>query len=500
MTKFATLVLLAALADAPAEKAGAARARAIAPFVEDRTVAVLHLDLSSGKVDDPAWKATFTKLGAAGLADLNDSLVALRRLRAAGARDLFVVVSLVDVPDQPPFLVVPLGKGVDAKGAQTALKGIAWLEGLGQETLHGALVSATAPTRKRLRTLKPVPRPELAQALAGTELLRLVLVPTTDTARILEEVMPMLPDELGGGPIRPLSRGLRWAAVNVEAPRLGLRWTVQAADNASARALHQLLGEAKKALAKNKEARAAVPGLDKLLPLLAPKVAGDRLVLAMDEKALVPVLRPFIKQAAESREREKASEGLSALLTGMHSYHDAHNRFPTTGSYGPRGQPLLSWRVHLLPHLSQGALYKQFRLNEPWDSEHNKKLIAKMPVVYRPANRKLAAQYKTTYLAPRGEETMFPAKRGVRIQEVLDGTSNTILLIDADDDRAVVWTRPDDLTYDGKQPDKGLSARHGGKIMVGMADGSVQFLPGDIDKKLLHALFTRAGGEEVRLP
>ena len=49
---------------------------------------------------------------------------------------------------------------------------------------------------------------------------------------------------------------------------------------------------------------------------------------------------------------------------------------------GPNGKPGLSWRVHILPYIEQDALYKQFKLDEPWDSEHNKKLIEKMPKVY----------------------------------------------------------------------------------------------------------------------
>src|SRR5438445_25177 len=46
------------------------------------------------------------------------------------------------------------------------------------------------------------------------------------------------------------------------------------------------------------------------------------------------------------------------------------------------GKPLLSWRVMLLPYLEQAPLYHQFRFNEPWDSEHNKKLLQHMPAVY----------------------------------------------------------------------------------------------------------------------
>ncbi|HKB04137.1 MAG TPA: DUF1559 domain-containing protein, partial [Gemmataceae bacterium] len=47
------------------------------------------------------------------------------------------------------------------------------------------------------------------------------------------------------------------------------------------------------------------------------------------------------------------------------------------------GKPLLSWRVELLPYMEQADLYKQFRRDEPWDSEHNLQLLAKMPDVFR---------------------------------------------------------------------------------------------------------------------
>ncbi len=42
------------------------------------------------------------------------------------------------------------------------------------------------------------------------------------------------------------------------------------------------------------------------------------------------------------------------------------------------GKPLLSWRVHLLPLLDEQDLYNQFKLNEPWDSPNNIKLLDKI--------------------------------------------------------------------------------------------------------------------------
>ena len=47
------------------------------------------------------------------------------------------------------------------------------------------------------------------------------------------------------------------------------------------------------------------------------------------------------------------------------------------------GKPLLSCASQILPYLEQQALYNEFHLDEPWDSDHNKPLIARMPVVLR---------------------------------------------------------------------------------------------------------------------
>ena len=54
--------------------------------------------------------------------------------------------------------------------------------------------------------------------------------------------------------------------------------------------------------------------------------------------------------------------------------------FPMGAICDASGKPLLSWRVAILPGLEQGNLYKQFRLDEPWDSPHNLTLLPLMPI------------------------------------------------------------------------------------------------------------------------
>jgi hypothetical protein len=120
-----------------------------------------------------------------------------------------------------------------------------------------------------------------------------------------------------------------------------------------------------------------------------------------------------------------------------------------------------------------------------------------MPKIYAcpSGSRTLAEEGKTTYLTPRGPATIFPGAQGVKIQGVTDGTSNTIFVVDASDDSAVVWTKPDDWEVAPNFSTRGLFGHHHGGTFFGMADGSVRFLKETIALQVLQALTTRNGGE-----
>ncbi len=509
MYRFAAVLLLlgAALPAFAADRKfdADAKAKAVAPFVDDRTVVVLHVDLDAIDLDallkkaeavvkiDPAEKA----LAKAGLGN------ALDTLKKAGAHDYYLVVSLADLPAQGPFSVIPVDKNGDPK--QIA-KVVGQLFGLAaSEELGGAVVVGGDTTLKRLAKLKPTPRPEIAKAFAasGDGAVHVVAVATTDTRKILEEMMPNLPPEIGGGSIKVLTRGLQWAALKVEIdPQVNFQLIVQASDNAAAKELLGLLTKAMQVATKEPNLQEILKQFPQFLETFTPKVQDDRLVLRVEEKTLVTSLAPVVEMMRAAAFRMQSTNNMKQLVLAMHSTHDAFGAFPAAAISDKKGKALLSWRVHILPFIEQDKLYKEFHLDEPWDSEHNIKLVKKMPKLFASsANAKLAAEGKTTYLGVVGSATMFTGEpKGVRIADVIDGTSNTIFLVDAADDQAVIWSKPEDLKLDPKDPHKGISDRFAPDFLVALVDGSVHLLPKKIDKETLNALFTRNGGEAVTIP
>jgi hypothetical protein len=487
-----------------------AAAKAVAPFLDDATVAVVHLDLT--RLDADALHKQFAALANLKPGELVElkKLVAesVKKLTNAGARDAFVVFSLADLPKAPPFVVLPLDKDADLKailGLKDAFKALE--SGYEVEQIGPAVVAGTPPVIKRLNALKPVARPEVAKAFAasGGGFARVVFVASADTRKGVEEAVPALPKELGGGDIKTLTRGLQWAAVGVETkPKTRIQFVYQATDKAAAKTLHEQAGKAGKALTEFKPFRALFPDGDKLVEALTPRPDGDRLTAAVDEATLTKLLPQVALRTREAHVRIATTNNLHQLGLAMHNYHDATGTLPAVANFDKQNKPLLSWRVHILPYLGEdeAKLYKEFKLDEPWDSEHNKKLIAKMPKVFAtPADAKLAADGKTTFLGPLHKDAIFTGgKKGLNLAGIPDGTSNTVLLVDAEESAAVIWTKPDDLKIDPKNPHKGISSRHGEQFLFLFADGSVHRVAKTVDKNTLWAIFTVAGGEVVNLP
>ncbi|HEY1380964.1 MAG TPA: DUF1559 domain-containing protein [Gemmataceae bacterium] len=490
--------LLAALAWPVPAADPADAAKVVAPYLDDQTAAVARLDVAHLDVDAAAERfAAAAGVNVRQIADARRAVrEALAAFRKAGASELYAVVSLADLPSPGPFVLAPRAGAND----DDLKRALAVLGAQVVEPLDGFMFAGGKTTRDRLRNLTPVARPDLGPALAAVAgaQLQVALVPSADQRRVVAENL-QLPPQMGSGPGTILTKGVRWAALGVETkPKLAVKLVAQSDDPAAAAALANAVNKGLDWAAQQNEAKRLLPKIGEMIPALRPKAADSRLTVAVDESSpgVAAAFASLTARARSAAGRQQSMNNLKQLALAWHNYHEVHKAFPPA-AIDKDGKPLLSWRVAILPYLDQDALYKEFKLDEPWDSEHNTKLLEKMPAVYRsPAQR--VGEWKTTYLAPTGTVgKAHVGSVGARLPDMIDGTSNTVMIVEANDEAAVVWTKPDDLPFDPKEPLKGLIGHYEEGFIAAFADGSVRMIRKTAKPATLTAVFTRDGGEII---
>ena len=486
-----------------AEQSAAQRAKTIAPFIDEQTVAVAHVDFTKIYVGPlleevgefvPEAKPYLAAAQAAGTAMLG-------AVNLAGGKEIYYVVSIADPRGdaQMIFAVMPLGEKSNVDTLSVLIRSAIPRSYTTVQRIGNCLVAGAQTTIERLKTLKPDRRPEIEKAFeaAGDTAIQLLILPPNYFRRIIDEMMPTLPDEIGGGSSKALTDGLLWAAISIDAPpKTALRGVIQSQDQKSAEALLSIWRQAHPLIFGKMGPSRTSPPFRKILAFLMPIVDGDRLVLVLDKEnggiaRLVDTVRPIVELARRADEQMAMMNNFMQIAIAMHNHHDDKGSFPAAASHDADGSPLLSWRVHLLPYLEQEPLYKQFHLDEPWDSPHNKKLIAKIPPVYRMLKPDAAKQGMTRCLAPVGENTAFSGKTGLALKEIKGGSTNTIIIVEVAADGAVPWTKPVDLQYDPKNPAKGLGDASADSFVAALCDGSVKRMPKKTDPEKLRKLFDR---------
>jgi hypothetical protein len=228
--------------------------------------------------------------------------------------------------------------------------------------------------------------------------------------------------------------------------------------------------------------------------LLKPKKEADKVPVAgaggpvpgkgmFAAKGMAPV-GGGLSGIAQTPGKLLLENNLKQLGLAMHIHFDVHQRLPSPGfSSDPKAKgtkPLLSWRVAILPYIDQEALFKQFKLNEPWDGPNNSKLLSRMPKVFEAVLPQPASPGNTYLQLVTGPGTLYPSPSAAPklIGSIPDGTSNTVIIVEAAE--AVPWTKPADYTIDvsnirqGAVPKLGAFSADG--FFVAMGDGSTRFV------------------------
>lgn len=226
------------------------------------------------------------------------------------------------------------------------------------------------------------------------------------------------------------------------------------------------------------------------------------------------LLLPAVQAARQSARQLASMNNMKQLGLAMHNWHDTYRALPAAYSVNQDDKKLLSWRVHILPFVGQDALYNQFRLDEPWDSENNKKLIPQIPPIYRSplsASAPGNTNYRAVLLPEKASAMAAPNKArpplvignskvymyGHRFADITDGTSNTIMLIEVGDPQSVPWTQPDEMVFSEKTDLKGWGMKNQKGFTTLFCDGRVRPLSRQIKREHLKALITRRGAEII---
>lgn len=210
-----------------------------------------------------------------------------------------------------------------------------------------------------------------------------------------------------------------------------------------------------------------------------------------EEQAAPAVDLDKAKDDRELARKADANRALSAknlvrIGIAAHNYHDAYATLPDDVT-DKNGKALLSWRVRILPYLDQQALYREFKLDEAWDSAHNKKLLARMPAVFASPRVALKGKGNTVYQGFHGADGGFGRGQALRLTSITDGTSNTIMA--AETSVGVPWTRPGGVAFNRKAALPDLGKAYGKRPLVVMYDGATRLL--DLEK-LTAATLTNA--------
>lgn len=277
---------------------------------------------------------------------------------------------------------------------------------------------------------------------------------------------------------------------------------------------------------------------------------------------LVGLLLPAVQAAREAARRMSCSNNLRQIGLAAHNYHSAYKQFPKQAVPG-RGH---TWVVAMLPFFERGAVQEKYDFNYSWNHPENGDAIkSKIETLLCPSSPK--GDYldevrpnvwtATTDYVPHGaisrgimnagfvkrrrKPTGLINKAVTRNRDVLDGLSNTLLLVECAGrpeywvlgrlgpdtnnngcgnfnvtngrSKGGGWADPtnmvpmhgfseDGLRCHGPKPinvtnNNEAYSFHVGGMQINLADGSTRFITAQIDLELYASLITKAEGELI---
>jgi hypothetical protein len=233
-------------------------------------------------------------------------------------------------------------------------------------------------------------------------------------------------------------------------------------------------------------------GIGAILAIVA--VVG-LIVLVMCGGVGAALLLPAVQAAREAARRAQSTNNLRQIAIAIHNYHDTYGSFPPAVVNDANGKPLYSGRVLLLPFLEQQSqsVYEQFNKDQAWDSPENLAISQTRLKIFSDPSSLNPPSGQTDYLFVTGAGTIFEAGKNIRMSDITDGTSNTLMLVEVKGS-GINWAQPRDLDISMTMSLPPGNHPRGNNAVL--ADGSARFLSSkDVSPEQIRAAATRNGGE-----
>ncbi|MCO6043853.1 DUF1559 domain-containing protein [Aeoliella sp. ICT_H6.2] len=226
---------------------------------------------------------------------------------------------------------------------------------------------------------------------------------------------------------------------------------------------------------------------------------GVRVLLAVTAViVLVFLLVPAAPGPRVHPESWGCQNNLRQLAVALINYESTRGEFPPAYTVDDAGNRLHSWRSLLLPYLDRPDLCERIDFKKPWDDPVNAEVLAAMPEVYRcPGLPGSVDASMTTYCVVVGPEFVFKGADGTRVDDLLDGANETLLVVEVSSDHAVQWMSPEDIDEQTiLQLLQNKKVTHPGRLIAAYADGRIESLPLELQADELHDLLTIAGEKQ----
>lgn len=211
---------------------------------------------------------------------------------------------------------------------------------------------------------------------------------------------------------------------------------------------------------------------------------------------LVGLMMPAVRTAKGPARQMMCSNNLKQIGLALQNYHQTWGSLPPAYTMDTEGNRLHSWRTLLLPYLEQNELYEKIDLSKPWNDPVNIAATqGQIPPVFScPSSQD---RTRTLYLAVVDPDGCFPGERSIGFQEITDGLTDSLFLIEAPEGSGVDWTSPFDTDWATLSAIGEKTKLPHESIFNGVfADGSVRSMSSKTPAEVRRALLTIAAGDK----